>query len=136
MLSPSSLCFATLAVPDLAAAEAFYVEVLGLQVSRRFAPTCWISLEVDEQAGAGFGLIEDPLMARPSPASMLDLMVPELDALVARMPPQVMLIEAPGLTPWGSYKAVIEDPFGNRLGLVQCSPQAAAEGAGQPGNNE
>ncbi|WP_256674827.1 VOC family protein [Pseudomonas sp. LD120] len=136
MLNQSTLCFATLAVPDLAAAEAFYVQVLGLQVSRRFAPTRWISLDVDEQGGAGLGLIEDPLMARPSPASMLDLMVSELDALVARMPPQVTLVEAPGPTLWGSYKAVIEDPFGNRLGLVQCSPQAAVRDTGQPGKNE
>ncbi|PYY95451.1 VOC family protein [Pseudomonas sp. TKO14] len=123
LLSGSTLCFATLAVPDLAAAEAFYVEVLGFRVSRRFAPTRWISLDVDEQGGAGFGLIEDPERPWPSAAVMHDLLVSGLDALIARLPAAVRIIEPPLATLWGSYKAVIEDPFGHRLGLVQREPR-------------
>ncbi|MBG6886136.1 MULTISPECIES: VOC family protein [Pseudomonas aeruginosa group] len=118
MPNDTTLCFCTLAVPDLVAAEAFYVDVLGLRVSRRYAATVWISLDVDEQRGAGLGLIEDPAMARPSTKTMIDLQVDDLDQVFNRLATRVEVIEPPVRTGWGSYKATIQDPFGNRLGLV------------------
>ncbi|WP_339434657.1 VOC family protein [Pseudomonas orientalis] len=118
-MNDSTLCFCTLAVTDLVAAEQFYVQVLGARVSRRFAPTLWISLDVDGSKGAGFGLIEDPAMPWPSSATMLDFQVADLESTFARLREQVTVIEAPVHTPWGSYKATLQDPFGNRIGLVQ-----------------
>lgn len=114
----TTLCFCTLAVPDLLAAEAFYVETLGLRVSRRYPETVWISLDVDEHRGAGFGLIEDRTMARPSTKTMIDLLVDDLDETFKGLASRVEVIEPPVRTGWGSYKATIQDPFGNRLGLV------------------
>ncbi|CRI58572.1 VOC family protein [Pseudomonas sp. CCOS 191] len=118
MRNDTTLCFCTLAVADLEVAEAFYVQVLGLCVSRRYPATVWLSLDVDEHRGAGFGLIEDAQMARPSTKTMIDLQVGDLGEVFERLATLVEVVEPPVLTGWGSYKAIIEDPFGNRLGLV------------------
>lgn len=118
-LSGCTVGFLTLSVPDVKKAEHFYVQVLGLRVSRRHAPTRWLSLDVDETGGPGLGLMEDEEAAdRPSPGITIDLTVPELDRLFAAIQAKVSVVHAPRHTPWGSYKAVIQDPFGHRIGLV------------------
>lgn len=114
----SVICFVTISVPNLVEAEAFYTEVLGFKITRRYAPTTWISLSTDENRGPGFGLIENLEDKRPV-TDMVDFWVNDLDALFSAIKGRVKVIEAPNTVPWGSYKAVIEDPFGNQLGLVQ-----------------
>lgn len=117
-MNKSVICFVTISVPNLVEAEAFYTEVLGFKVTRRFAPTTWISLSTDEDRGPGFGLIENSADNRPV-TDMVDFWVNDLDALFSAIKDKVKVIEAPHTVPWGSYKAVIEDPSGNQLGLVQ-----------------
>ncbi|PCI41231.1 MAG: hypothetical protein COB46_04320 [Rhodospirillaceae bacterium] len=117
------LCFVTLSVSDLRAAEQFYVNILGFKVSRRYAPTNWISLDIDE-SGGGLGLVEiSNDEDRPSSARV-DIFVRGLDQLWTTIESKVTIVSPPCHTPWGSYKAVIQDPFANTLGLVE-APQGA-----------
>lgn len=115
----STLCFVTMAVPDLDQAERFYVDTLGFRVTRRYEPTRWISLSVDEGAGPGLGLMEDRAASAPSTSDVVEFWVSNLTALVDSLPPEVRIVLPPQVVPWGSFKAEIEDCFGRRLGLVQ-----------------
>lgn len=114
----SIVCFVTITVPDLIEAEAFYTEILGFSVTRRYAPTKWLSLSVDERSGPGFGLIENRETKRPV-TDMVDFWVNDLISLFEAIRHAVKVVEEPQIVPWGSFKAVIEDPFGNQIGLVQ-----------------
>lgn len=118
------LCFVTLSVNRLAEAERFYVDVLGFHVTRRYEATRWISLSVDE-IGGGFGLIESD-SGRPPPDSTVDFFVTGLDGYWQGIKEKVEILSPPIRTPWGSYKAVIRDPFGNRLGFVESTDEEAA----------
>jgi len=42
-----------------------------------------------------------------------------LDAYWRGIGDKVEVVSPPRRTPWGSYKAVIRDPSGNRLGFVE-----------------
>lgn len=118
-LDRSSLCFVTLAVPDLGRAERFYVDELGFKVTRRYEPTRWLSLSVDEQNGPGLGLMEDPATVQSPSPDRVDLWVRDLVAFVNGLSNDVQVIHPPRVMPWGSFKAEIKDCFGRRLGLVQ-----------------
>lgn len=124
-MKPERLCFVSLPVSDLQAAIDFYTGTLGFSVTREFPATTWVSLDIDEEAGGGLGLIETPVEVPDEAAVRLDLFVRDLDAFWHRIKDRVRAEHAPQRMPWGSYKAVIRDPFGNRLGLVQI-PEAEA----------
>lgn len=117
LLDRTALCFVTMTVPDLERAERFYVDDLGFSVSRRYEPTRWLSLSVDEENGPGLGLMEDR-SAHPG-TDMVDFWVRDLQAVFGALSNDVEVIHAPRETPWGSFKAEIKDCFGRRLGLVQ-----------------
>lgn len=119
MMDRSALCFVTMAVPDLQRAERFYVDALGFRVTRRYPPTRWISLSVDEDGGPGLGLMEDPAATAPSNADVIEFWVPDLKRTVDSLPSDVRIVLPPQVVAWGSFKAEIEDCFGRRLGLVQ-----------------
>lgn len=124
-MKPERLCFVTLPVSDLEAAIGFYTEVLGFSVSRRYPATRWVSLDIDETAGGGLGLMETPTAPPPEATVRLDLFVRDLDALWLKLDGRVTVEHAPRRMPWGSYKAVIRDPFGTHLGLVQAPEDPA-----------
>lgn len=111
--------FITLQVNSLPESERFYCDLLGLEVTRRFPPTCWLSLGVDEGRGAGFGLFESETGNAPGASVLLDIYVDDLDALWPRLAGACRVISEPEQTDWGSYKAVVLDPSGNQIGLVQ-----------------
>lgn len=117
LLDRAALCFITMTVPDLQLAERFYVDELGFSVSRRFEPTRWLSLSVDEKNGPGLGLMEDRFV--PPGTDRVDFWVKDLHAIFAALSSNVEVIHSPRETPWGSFKAEIKDCFGRCLGLVQ-----------------
>ncbi len=119
-MQPHAISFVTLVVPDLEAALVFYTGVLGFHVSRRFEPTRWVSLRLDE-SGGGLGLIQPPAGARAEGLVLLDLWVQDLDQYWQVIGNKVNIVHAPQVMPWGSYKAVIHDPFGNQIGFVQAA---------------
>ena len=119
MPSRFRVCFVTLEVTSLADAESFYVGILGFGVTRRFDPTRWLSLSVDEGQGGGFGLIEADRSHPFASAGTVDFFVSDLDALWRKIGDKVTVVSPPERTAWGSYKAVVKDPFGNRLGFVE-----------------
>lgn len=118
-LDRSSLCFVTLTVPDLGRAERFYVDELGFTVTRRYEPTRWLSLSVDEENGPGLGLMEEPAAVRSPSSDRVDFWVQDLATFVKNLSSDVEVIHPPQEMPWGSFKAEIRDCFGRRLGLVQ-----------------
>ena len=118
-MPPHAICFLTLVVPDLDAALEFYTSVLGFHVSRRYEPTRWVSLQLDE-SGGGLGLMQSATGANAG-SVCLDLWVRDLDRYWQAIGEKVNIVHAPQAMPWGSYKAVIHDPFGHQLGFVQAA---------------
>lgn len=112
-----SLCYVTLSVSDLEAAVAFYEGVLGLTVAIHYPPTRWVAFAMD--GASGFAVIEGKgEVARPT-TDMVDFFADDVEARWHAVRDKCPVVSPLAHTPWGSYKFVIADPDGNRLGFVQ-----------------
>ncbi|XOV80932.1 MAG: VOC family protein [Aestuariibacter sp.] len=117
----ASLCFVTIPVSCLKNARAFYTDILGMGISREYPPTNWMSVDLDESDnGSGLGLVEvEGYVADDKNLVRVDFFVDDLDSYWDSISEHVNCLSAPENTPWGSYKAIIIDPFGHHIGLVQ-----------------
>jgi predicted enzyme related to lactoylglutathione lyase len=113
-------------VPDLASAEAFYTEALGLTVTRRFGDSgaelsgLPVKLYLLEKPEGSMGAGEDPRRyARHWTPVHLDIVVDDLDAALTRATAAGATLDAaPRAHVWGRI-AVLADPFGNGFCLMQ-----------------
>ncbi len=114
-------------VPDLARAERFYADALGLRVGRRFGADAVELLG----AAAPIYLLAKPAGSAPFPGAPardyarhwtpvhLDVAVDDLDAAVTRVEAAGGIREGAIATqPWGRI-AMLADPFGNGFCLLQ-----------------
>lgn len=112
-----SLCYVTLSVSNLDAAVAFFEGVLGFKVSIHYPPTRWVAFAMDGEGG--FAVIEGTgAGARPT-TDMVDFFSDDVESLWNTLRHKCTVVSPLAHTPWGSYKFVIADPDGNRLGFVQ-----------------
>lgn len=106
----------TLPVRDLAKSLAFYTHTLGFTQAAQYEPTHWVSFHCS--GNAMLAIQQTDIPGGQSSHAEYDLYVEELDVFWERIHRQVEVVSAPEHTPWGSYKFVIRDPDGNRLGFV------------------
>jgi uncharacterized glyoxalase superfamily protein PhnB len=90
-------------------------------ISREYPATKWISVNLNESDnGCGLGLVEvEDFVATEQNLVRIDLFVNDLDSYWQQIAYKVTHIHPPEETPWGSYKAVFQDPFGHHIGIVE-----------------
>ena len=106
----------TIEVSDLAKARAFYETLLGFEAGEFYAPTKWQPYRFGDQY---FAIRE---IEQKRPHDDLDITNFELDdveALWERVKDTADVAEPLAPTPYGTYKFVIRDPDGYRLGFVR-----------------
>jgi predicted enzyme related to lactoylglutathione lyase len=105
----------TVEVAELDRSRRFYEGVLGFHPGEFYEPTRWQPYEFGNQF---FGVREVPGAARRDREDILNFAVGDVDALWLRVRNAVEVVDALTRTPWGSYKFVIADPDGFKLGFV------------------
>jgi predicted enzyme related to lactoylglutathione lyase len=113
-------------VPDLASAEGFYTDALGLTVTRRFGRDgaelsgLPVKLYILEKPEGSRGAGEEPRRyARHWTPVHFDIVVDDLDAALTRATAAGATLDAaPRAHVWGRI-AVLADPFGNGFCLLQ-----------------
>lgn len=113
-------------VPDLARAEAFYVSALGLIPTRRFGQAgvelsgLPVRLYLLEKPAGSIGAGEDPRRyERHWTPVHLDLVVDDLEVALERVLAAGAKLEvSPRTEAWGQI-AMLADPFGHGLCLIQ-----------------
>ena len=106
----------TVTVSDLSRSRAFYEQVLGFVPGAYYAPTRWQSYAFDGRAY--FAIIEVADGRGHPKGNIVNFDVNEIQTLWDRVCDQVEVEAELSETPWGSYKFVIRDPDGCRLGFV------------------
>lgn len=108
----------TITVSDLIKAKSFYESVLGFVPDISYEPTKWQSYKLDE--GSGFFAIQELKGYRSNEnANEIDFTLIEIEGLWNKIRETVTVIEPLEMKSWRSYKFVIADPDGNKLGFVQ-----------------
>lgn len=104
----------TISVSDLTHSRAFYEEILGFEPDIAYEK--WQSYKVE--GDGGFGIIEEPGLQREPSEDIINFRVERVEGYWERVKDSVE-VEAPlATTAWGTYKFVIRDPDGFRLGFV------------------
>jgi len=98
----------TIAVRSLEKSKKFYEDILGFEPDMYYEPTRWQSYQLN--GNGGFGITETPNLVRTTTADIINFKV--------RVKDQVDVEAELATTPWGTYKFVIRDPDGFRLGFV------------------
>jgi predicted enzyme related to lactoylglutathione lyase len=130
---PGSLCWVELYTPDVAAAAAFYHQVLGLETSGVSFPggtyTCLNPAGAGEDAmfGGVVPLADDPVAAEAGPSWLAYFEVADTDATVDRA------VELGGTVaraatdvPGVGRIARLADPYGARFAVIRSAPQQQA----------
>ncbi len=112
-----SLAFVTITVMNLDEAKAFYQDILEFKPTLFYEPTTWLAFDTNDSTG-GFAIMEVKNRDYVS-ESTVDFYISDLDQYYNKIKNKVNLESPPRMTPWGSYKFVIRDLDGNRLGFVQ-----------------
>jgi catechol 2,3-dioxygenase-like lactoylglutathione lyase family enzyme len=106
----------TVSVSDLLRSKAFYEGVLGFVPDAYYEPTRWQPYKFDGRAY--FAIIEVPGLRREAWADVVNFDVDEIEVLWDRVRDKVEVETALSESPWGTYRFVIKDPDGYRLGFA------------------
>ena len=106
----------TVSVSDLSRSKAFYEGVLGFIPDTYYEPTRWQPYKFEGRAY--FAIIEVPDLRREAWSDMINFDVEEIESLWDRVRDKAKVETELSETPWGSYKFVIQDPDGWRLGFA------------------
>jgi predicted enzyme related to lactoylglutathione lyase len=125
----------TLTVSNVNRAVTFYGDILGLQKKYQFSDYAGFDCGGIEIGLKTWGECERPRMGEPC----LSLLVDDVDAVFDELTQKrVHFVEPPKNTQWGGRIAVLSDPDGNRIQLVQVEWQryfSACLGSSRPPAN-
>ena len=107
----------TISVSSLAQSRRFYEEVLGFIPETYYEPTKWQSYE--SEGRAFFAIAEVPDLQRPQSKDITNFIVTDVRAMWAEVSGKVSAESEPARMPWGTYKMVVVDPDGYRLGFIE-----------------
>jgi len=107
----------TITVSSLARSRIFYEEILGFEPDAYYEPTRWQCYKSDGRAY--LGIAEEPAYKWMDSKDILNFDVEDLEQLWKKVGEKCEVESPLGKTPWGSYKFVIRDPDGHRLGFCQ-----------------
>jgi predicted enzyme related to lactoylglutathione lyase len=107
----------TITVSDLVRSRHFYENVLGFEPDSYYEPTRWQSYKSKERAY--FCITEDTAYRRVNSKDIINFDVDDIEQLWKKVGGQC-LVESPlEMTSWGTYKFIIRDPDGYKLGFCQ-----------------
>ena len=105
----------TITVSNLERSRRFYEDVLGFEPDAFYERwQCYKS-----ECRAYLGITEDAAYRRSDLKDIINFDVEDLEQLWKKIEGQCVIETPLGKTPWGSYKFVIRDPDGYRLGFCQ-----------------
>ena len=107
----------TICVSDFNKSKQFYEDVLGFQPDMYYEETKWQSYKCEEMAFFAISETED-LRRRNSP-DIINFVVHDVNQFWEAIKTKVKAEMEPTETPWGTYKIVIFDPDGYRLGFIE-----------------
>ena len=108
---------ATISVSDLEKSKLFYETILGFKINSIYEPSKWISFQLD--TNSFFAIQEQVDFKRIKSANELDFLCDDVAEHWNRIKNKVEIVEELQTTDWGSYKFVIKDIDGQKLGFVQ-----------------
>ena len=106
----------TITVSDLAKAKRFYEGVFGFVPDSYYEPTRWQSYKFEGRAYLGIAEVVD--FQRADSSDIINFDVPDVESMWNRVKDKVDVEMELSKTAWGSYKFVIKDLDGYRLGFV------------------
>jgi predicted enzyme related to lactoylglutathione lyase len=106
----------TVEVSDLEVSKDFYENVLGFAPGEYYAPTKWQPYEFGDQY---FAIREVDDKKPHDDFDITNFELDDVEGVWARVKDSVDVAEPLAETPYGTYKFVVKDPDGYRLGFVQ-----------------
>jgi catechol 2,3-dioxygenase-like lactoylglutathione lyase family enzyme len=107
----------TITVSSLERSRHFYEDILGFEPDTYYEPTRWQCYK--SEGRAYLGITEDADYQRPDSQDIINFDVEDLEQLWQDIEGKCIIETPLGKTPWGSYKFVIRDPDGYKLGFCQ-----------------
>jgi catechol 2,3-dioxygenase-like lactoylglutathione lyase family enzyme len=106
----------TIEVSNLAVSKDFYENVLGFAPGEYYAPTKWQPYDFGEQY---FAIREVDDKKPHDDYDITNFELDDVEGVWARVKDSADVAEPLAETPYGTYKFVVKDPDGYRLGFVQ-----------------
>jgi predicted enzyme related to lactoylglutathione lyase len=106
----------TIEVSDLAVSKDFYENVLGFVAGEYYAPTKWQPYDFGDQY---FAIREVDDKKPHDDFDITNFELDDVEGVWARVKDSADVAEPLAETPYGTYKFVVKDPDGYRLGFVQ-----------------
>jgi predicted enzyme related to lactoylglutathione lyase len=106
----------TIEVSDLAVSKHFYEDVLGFAAGEYYAPTMWQPYDFGDQY---FAIREVDDKKPHDDFDITNFELDDVEGVWARVKDSADVAEPLAETPYGTYKFVVKDPDGYRLGFVQ-----------------
>ena len=107
----------TITVSNLERSRFFYENLLGFEPDSYYEPTRWQCYK--SEGRAYFGITEDTQYKRVDSKDIINFDVDDLEQLWQKIADKCVIEDKLEKTPWGSYKFVIRDPDGYKLGFCQ-----------------
>ena len=107
----------TITVSNLERSKLFYEEVLDFEPDAYYEPTRWQCYK--SEGRAYLGIAEDTEFKRNDSKDIINYDVDDLELLWIKIQGKCLIESELDMTSWGSYKFVIRDPDGYRLGFCQ-----------------
>ena len=104
----------TICISNLEVSRRFYEEILGFEPDAAYER--WQSYQ--SEGRAFLGIMEVPGFVRAPSQDIINIIVADVNGLWARIRDRVAVESPPTMMPWGTYKMVILDPDGYRIGLL------------------
>jgi len=104
----------TISVSDLERSKRFYEDILKFEPGGNYEK--WQSYKLNSTGG--FGIIEVPGLNRNQSMDIINFEIDHIESYWHRIKDKVNIESDLQIMPWGTYKFVIIDPDGFRLGFV------------------
>jgi catechol 2,3-dioxygenase-like lactoylglutathione lyase family enzyme len=105
----------TIEVSDIARSRTLYEDVLGFEPGEFYEPTKWQPYNFGDQY---FALREVPGKKPHDDFDITNFELTDVESLWSRVKDRAEVVEELATTPYGTYKFVVKDPDGYRLGFV------------------
>ena len=116
----------TIEVSDLAVSNDFYESTLGFEPGEYYEPTKWQPYTLGEQY---FAIREVESKKPHDDYDITNFELDDVEGLWSRVKDTAEVAEPLATTPYGTYKFVVEDPDGYRLGFVAATSARTRPGA-------
>ena len=110
----------TVEVSDLSVSKDFYENVLGFQPGEYYEPTKWQPYTFADQY---FAIREIESKTPRDDLDITNFELNDVEEMWARVKGSAEVAEPLSPTPYGTYKFVVKDPDGYRLGFVRARQQ-------------